>query len=512
MQLLEVPFAEKDQAKALGARWNPAARKWYVPDALCDDLTPFARWLPQAPATSSRDVEDASIGLAQLLQQVEQQLAQNFPRSLWVKAEIAEMRVKNHAYLSLVESDTQGRALARAQGIIWQRQYPLLARRFEQETGSPLGVGQKVLLKVRVRFSPQYGFSLEIEDIDPGYTLGDIAAQLRKIREALIALQLYDRNRQLPLPTDYFRVAVLAPAGAAGLGDFQRDARQLQQHGLCEFQYFHAAFQGEQVESEFMAALDAIEAQHGHQPFDALIVIRGGGAQLDLHHLNKMTLAQRLAQMPMPVLTGIGHERDTTILDEIAALRLDTPSKVIAYVRDTIFARAQKAQTDWQTIQSMALRQIQKRRQFIEQAHQQVNHSARYRLQRIRQRLMAQRHQLLQHARVQLQNHGQRLHALRLTLQQAPRHHLLRSRERLKHLQHQLQTLPLQRVRHLRERLRRTMGLVLQAGPNKQLQRGFAMIKDAQGRPVTRAAQLKPRQTIQITFSDGRVTAKVEEP
>ncbi len=515
MQFLEVPFSEKDEAKALGARWNPSARKWYVPDALCEDLTPFARWLPATLTLPESEQggggADNAMGLAQFMQQVEQTLVQHFSNSVWVKAEIAEMRIRKHAYLSLVESDEQGRPRAKAQALIWQRALQPLLTRFEQATGSPLGVGQKVLLKVRVRFSPQYGFSLEIEDVDPSYTLGDIAAQLCKIRQALIAQGLYDRNKQLPLPVDYFNVAVISPPAAAGLGDFQRDAQQLQKHGLCDFHYFHAAFQGEQVENEFMAALDAVEAQHGHRPFDALIVIRGGGAQLDLHHLNKLTLAQRLAQMPMPVLTGIGHERDNTILDEIAALRLDTPSKVIAHVRETIFTRAQQAQRDWQTIHTATLNRMQEMHNALNTLHDCLVHQSRYQLQHTRQRLLQQRHQLFVQGRQHLQRRSHHLHALQQSIQQMPRHHLAHAHERLHQWQQQLQRQPFRHLNNAKQRLRQIMGLVLQAGPGKQLQRGFALVKDASGQPVRRAKQLHPQQKIHITFEDGSVAAKVEE-
>ncbi len=515
MQYLDVPFREKDQAKALGARWDAVRKKWFVPSELAEDLTPFQRWLPAQADLLGEEVDTPSenepLSLSQLLQQVEAALQQRFPTSLWVRAEIAELSERRHLYLHLVETDANGQELASVRATLWQSQIESLVGKFVAATGSTLAVGQKVLLKVQVRFHPRYGLSLNIEDIDPSYTLGDIAAHRSKLREALIAQGLYERNKQLPLPEDYFRVAVLSPPKAAGLGDFQRDALQLQQHGLCEFHYFHAAFQGERVECEFMAALDAIEAQHAYQPFDALIVIRGGGAQLDLHHLNRLTLAQRLAQMPMPVLTGIGHERDTTILDEIAALRLDTPSKVIAHIRDTIFTRARKASGDWQAIRTTALQQVRARQQVITHACERLHHAMQFRLQHTRQRLFQHRYRLLERASSQLQSRLQQLQILRQAVQQATRHHLLRSRERLRLLHHQVTSLPLQRIRQRGERLRHVMALVLQAGPAKQLRRGFALVKDARDRPITRAAQLKPQQHVLITFEDGPVKAKVED-
>ena len=513
MQYLDVPFREKDQAKALGARWDAVRKKWFVPPELSDDLSPFQRWLPaQADLlhTPSATEEEAPLSLSQLLQQVETTVQQRFPNSLWVRAEIAELSERRHLYLHLVETSPTGEELASVRATLWQSQIPTIVAKFQQATGSPLAAGQKVLLKVQVRFHVRYGLSLNIEDIDPHYTLGDIQAQLARLREQLKKLGLYERNRQLPLPTEFTRVAVIAPPKAAGLGDFQQDARLLQTHNLCQFTYFHASFQGEAVESDFMAAFDAVEAMHARTPFDALVIIRGGGAQLDLHQLNRLSIAQRIAQSPMPVFTGIGHERDNTLLDEVAARRFDTPSKVIAHIREVIAQNALQAQQNWLQIQKQARRQLHAAQLNLNRLRQQILHHSQTRQQQARHHLTQLRQQVQWRTLQALGEH--RLHLSRLAQQV---HHQARLPLSLQyrqltqlraHIREQAAKVPDQ----ARQQLENWMRQILLLGPHMQLKRGFALIRDAQGRVVRHARALQPDETIQIQFDDGTRTARVE--
>ncbi|SIN92206.1 Exodeoxyribonuclease VII large subunit [Sulfurivirga caldicuralii] len=514
MQYLEVPFREKDQAKALGARWDAVRKKWFVPSELAEDLSPFQRWLPaQADLLemeADKPSENKPLSLSQLLHQVEAALQQRFPTSVWVHAEIAELSERRHLYLHLVETDTNSQELARVRATLWQSQIESLVGKFVAATGSSLAPGQKVLLKVQVRFHPRYGLSLNIEDIDPSYTLGDIQAQLAKLREQLKAMGLYGRNRQLPLPQEFTRVAVIAPPKAAGLGDFQRDAKRLQQFDLCQFAYFHASFQGERVEDEFMAAFDAIEAQHVNEPFDALVIIRGGGAQLDLHQLNRLSIAQRIAQCPLPVFTGIGHERDNTLLDEVAAQRFDTPSKVIAHIREVIVDNARQAQQNWLAIQKQARQQLHRSTLQLNQLNQTIHHNARLSLHhawqkvnQYRQRLQWSAHQILTKQKQALMSTGQQIRYLATAPINLQRQFLHQLHRRV--LEHAWQA-PV----NARQQIENWMRHILLLGPQKQLQRGFALVRDEQGRVVRRGADLKVGQPIQIQFDDGVRKAKVE--
>lgn len=180
---------------------------------------------------------------------------------------------------------------------------------------------------------------------DPDYTLGDLEARKREIRERLQREGLFELNRQLPTPWDYNLVLVVAPEGGAGLGDFQAEARRIEAFGICRFVYVHSRFQGDGAAAEIRTALlGAMERMAGDGSLpDAVAIIRGGGAINDMAWLNDYALVRTVCELEVPVLTGIGHERDNTVLDEVANIRFDTPSKVIAGIflstRDCINAR-----------------------------------------------------------------------------------------------------------------------------------------------------------------------------
>ena len=206
---------------------------------------------------------------------------------------------------------------------------------------------------------------LIIEDVDPSYTLGDLAAKLARIREKLQQTGLYARNKQLPAPVEFVRVAVISPETSAGLGDFRREADRLQTAILCEFHLFPATFQGVETSSSIQTAVLQALTAHKQKPFDALVVIRGGGSVTDLAWLNDMDLAKLLCQSPVPIFTGIGHERDNTILDEIAHTRFDTPSKVALHISTTIKDNALAAIQAWERINALVGRIISRERTML---------------------------------------------------------------------------------------------------------------------------------------------------
>lgn len=251
-----------------------------------------------------------------------------------------------HVYLELCERNAQA-TLAQARAVIWSSTAAEIIPAFERATGVVLGAGIKLLLRARPSVHPQYGLSLVIDAIDPEYTLGDMEAKKREIRERLKGEGLFDLNRRLPPPWDYRTVLVVAPAGAAGLGDFQAEAGRLQRLGICRFEYAHSRFQGEGAVMEILQAMkQALERrrQNGDIPPDAVAIIRGGGTVNDLAWLNDYALARAICVLDIPVHTGIGHERDSTVLDEVANQCFDTPSKTIAGIEHVIVRRTQEVQ------------------------------------------------------------------------------------------------------------------------------------------------------------------------
>ena len=240
-----------------------------------------------------------------------------------------------------------------------------ITAKFEEATGEGLKTDIKILCLAKVRFDPLYGLDLIIEDVDPSYTLGDLAAKLARIREHLQQTGLYARNKQLPAPVEFVRVAVISPETSAGLGDFRREADLLHTAILCDFHLFPATFQGVETPSSIQTAVLQALTAHKQKPFDALVVIRGGGSVTDLAWLNDLDLARLLCQSPVPVFTGIGHERDNTILDEIAHTRFDTPSKVALHISTTIKDNALAAIQAWERINALVGRIISRERTML---------------------------------------------------------------------------------------------------------------------------------------------------
>ncbi|WP_051347224.1 exodeoxyribonuclease VII large subunit [Thiomicrorhabdus chilensis] len=529
MTFLEVPFREKDQAKSLGARWDNISKKWYVPTELKDELNKFERWLPTSELGAQSNSNQVNLPdsqndlplamdtqsqkgapLSQVLKKVQMALRQKFPGGTWVIAEIANLnRNRGHIYLELSETNAQGQTLASCRAMIWQSQVERLLGRFSLETGSELAVGQKILLLAEINFHEQYGFSFVIQDIDPTFTLGELEAKLNSIRKQLIQEKLYELNKRYTLPNDFFRIAVIAPLAAAGLGDFRADADQLQQAGLCEFKYFYSAFQGDQVETEMLAALDAIESLHATNPFDALVILRGGGAKLDLNQLNLYPLAKRICEAKLPVLSGIGHERDNTILDEVAHTRYDTPSKVIADIRNRIFQQAHTARQNWLQIEQTSRLQVKQLHHQLDQLDHTIQNNSQACLFFWKDNLEPLKYQLQRQTRQKLNTTQETLEQLQNRILTAINQQIDRSKL---HLEQNHQAILLEAKRSLdyqHSQIIQWIAFILSSGPKTQLNRGFVMAKNEQGMPIKTAKEAKRLGHLQLQFIDGSLEAEI---
>ncbi len=516
MILLEVPFAEKDAAKSLGARWNPQKKKWYVPDDLVDDLSPFEKWLPSQimdsptqPEAVAANEAQKGIPLSHLMHQVQNALRKSFAGAIWVTAEVANLNERRgHWYFELSETTEAGQQLASCRAMIWQSQATRILEKFSQQTGSELASGQKILVLAEVSFHEKFGFSLVIQDIDPSFTLGELEANLQAIRQQLINEKLYDRNKQFKLPSDFFRLAVIAPPSAAGLGDFRADANLLEQEGLCEFKYFYSAFQGELVESEMASAFEAFEALHQANPFDGLIILRGGGAKLDLQPLNSYLLAKTIAELSLPVMTGIGHERDSTILDEVAAVRFDTPSKVIAGVRQTIFTSAQQAKHNWLIIEKSSQAYVQQQKQQLVALEQAVRENSLNFLRQQKQLLLPTMVQIEQTGLRVLNSQKHRIEQLFQAISMQSVSQLSLEKQQLERFYDIVQLKPTQLLSQAQQSIKRQIAFILSSGPKTQLSRGFALIKDYNGVPITSVQKAVTEPSLQIHLNDGALDAK----
>ncbi|WP_180185920.1 exodeoxyribonuclease VII large subunit [Acinetobacter sp. YH01008] len=372
--------------------------------------------------------DDLQLSLKEYLATVQEVVKLTFDTPVWVKAEIRNLSIKaGHYYLELAEKEADSdQVIASCRATIWKFSAQKIVTQFERESGIELSRDLKVLIKVKANFDPQYGFSLNIVEIDSGYTLGDIARRYQQIIDRLSAEGLIQRNRNLPSPFDLNRILVIAPENAAGLGDFRKDADALHRAQVCKFIYHTATFQGNSAPQSIMQSLAQALKQwaktYDTAP-DLIVIIRGGGAVNDLAYLNDYDLAALLCKRSVPIWVGIGHEKDHTILDEIAHRSFDTPSKVIAGIRNHIVELTQDVLNYLQRIQRLSQQQIQayqnQNDQFLKLIQSLANSQIMDALQRLQQ-IKANTSSLAQQ-HTQLIN--QQLDALmRETLLQNPRH------------------------------------------------------------------------------------------
>ena len=276
--------------------------------------------------------------LYQLNQAIKESLKLVIPDTIWVRAEIHNVSTNysGHCYIDLVEkSDFNDQIIAKQRATIWASTYRVLAQKFQQATNSSLQAGMKILVEVSVEFHELYGLSLNVKDIDPTYTLGELQRRRLEIIQRLKNRSLIDKNKRLPLSRLVKNIAVISSPTAAGYADF---VHQLQNnpHGFAyDITLFPAIMQGTQTEESILAALDKIFHSSfltPHSSFDIVVIIRGGGATSDLQAFDSELLAERCANFPLPIVTGIGHLRDETILDLVAYLNLKTPTAVAEYI------------------------------------------------------------------------------------------------------------------------------------------------------------------------------------
>ena len=263
------------------------------------------------------------------------------PDAYWVQAEISSISPsgQGHCYLELVQKDATGRSfLAKAKANIWRGTWLKLKPYFEAQTGETLKVGMKVLLQVTVTFHEVYGYSLVVQDIDPTYTMGDMARRRKEILEQLTKDGVIGLNKELEIPDLPNRIAVISSATAAGWGDFRNQL----DGNIYGFRFyvklFPALMQGDDVERSVISALNAVADRR--DDFDLVVIIRGGGAVSELSCFDSYNLAFNIANFPLPVITGIGHERDDTVADVVAHTKVKTPTAAAEFIINRVFDTA----------------------------------------------------------------------------------------------------------------------------------------------------------------------------
>ncbi len=270
--------------------------------------------------------------LFELNTQVRSVLEKNFLEPIWIQAELSSVATRGgHCFLEFVQKSSVGNTfIAKARGQIWNRTWIYMRPHFEKATGQPLSVGMQVMVQVEVTFHEQYGYSLNVTDINPTFTLGDIARRRREILQRLEEEGVINLNKELSLPLLLQRIAVISSEGAAGWGDFLNQL-QNNEYGLAyKIKLFPAIMQGEKVEQSIISALNQIAEELDQ--WDLVVIVRGGGATSDLTGFDTLRLAENVANFPLPILTGIGHERDDTVIDIISHTRVKTPTAAAEFI------------------------------------------------------------------------------------------------------------------------------------------------------------------------------------
>lgn len=272
-----------------------------------------------------------ALSLFELNSLVRETLELTFSNEYWVRAEISELRVNRHCYMELVQKDSHKNGIiAKARAQVWANRWAFIKPMFEDMTHQSLATGMQVLVKAEITFHELYGYSINITDIDPTYTLGDIAKRRQEILHQLTQEGISTMNQELPLPRMLQRIAIISSASAAGYGDFCNQLKNNPARLAFHTQLFQATMQGDDVTPSIINALNCIAGQQ--EQWDAVVIIRGGGATSDLSGFDTLELAENVAQFPLPIITGIGHERDDTVIDLIAHTRMKTPTAAAEFL------------------------------------------------------------------------------------------------------------------------------------------------------------------------------------
>ena len=437
-----------------------------------------------------RSPDKQALSLVELNQRIRMTLEQAFPDTYWVRAEMSDVRengASGHCYLEFIEKDPRsGQLLAKVRGAIWAKTFRLLKPYFEMETGQRFVSGLKVLVRVTVDFHELYGLSLTVVDIDPAYTLGDMARKRLEIIRQLQEEGVFELNKELPLPLLPRRIALISSPTAAGYEDFMNQLTHNRAGYPFYVKLFPALMQGERTEESVIAALDRIYA---HQElFDVVALLRGGGATSDLNSFDSYLLAANCAQFPLPILTGIGHERDDTVVDLVAHTRLKTPTAVAEF----LIARMDQAA------------------QIVEELQQTMTQSASVRLLQEKQRLQSYATRFPALVGQRMERNRTLLHQLGAKLPTMAQGFVERKRAMVDRLVMQLRNATTTHLTEKQRFLQLQEQFVRMASPDYILRRGYSLTL-REGKIIKRAEELHVGEELTTRFMDGEVKSIIKE-
>lgn len=424
-----------------------------------------------------------TITLQEFNNRIKRLLADPSVMNCWVVAETTDVRINQHCYLQLLEKNPKtGATVAKIKAIIWGSQFRFLNARFKQVTGRDIGNDMKIMVCLSVNYSPQYGLTVVINDINPEFTLGDMERQRQEILNRLTQEGIIGQNKTVPVPPVLQRIAIVSAAGAAGYGDFMKQLTD-NKYGVCFYPcLFQATMQGVKTVPTVLAALDKVE-QNQHL-FDCVVIIRGGGGTEELNSFDNYDLARRVATFPLPVIVGIGHERDITVLDYVAGIRVKTPTAAAEH----IILQAANALAH---IGDLSNQVVSIARDYIARAKEQLSYYAG------NLPIMAQR--IIDTNTLRLQNFIQNipLHVQRRI--EGENAQLARQKDAIKNAVAQVKMKETMRLVALGDKIELL-------SPRKVMARGYTLTT-CEGKIMTDAAQLEAGKLVTIHFRDGKVVA-----
>lgn len=408
-------------------------------------------------------------------------------QGVWVGAELSDLRVVGgHCYMELVEKDAAGITRAKCRANIWANNYRALRSKFISVTSKDIATGMKVLVRGTATHHPLYGLAFNIYDIDPAYTMGDIERLRREILERLSREGIIDNNKKHLFPDLPQRIAVISAAGAAGYGDFENQLT----HNPDGFRFypmlFGAAMQGDKTSGSVCAALDRIEMAPDF--WDCVVIIRGGGATTDLNGFDDYELARRVALCPIPVVVGIGHERDRNVLDEIACVRCKTPTAVATFLCDRMRESYGHVTDLSQRVVRYATYALNGENIRISTIESSLPARLKNSLLKADRRLNEYSHALERVLSLRLASENQIIERLGFRFEKALSDITVRPMLKLKNLEDMLRLL----------------------SPANTLARGYSITR-INGKAVTSAEKLKKGDIIETTFTDGTVISIIDK-
>lgn len=455
-------------------------------------------------------ISENHMTLSALNRKIKDAVKLSFPEHVWIVAEIAQLQenISGHCYLDLVENDAKtNKTIARSKGTIWAYTYRMLKPYFETTTRQVFSAGLKVLIHVGVEFHEQYGFSLSVRDIDPAYTVGEMAL---KRQQTILKLQeegVLDINKELELPTLTQKLAIISSSTAAGYGDFIDQLKNNTEGIVFYTCLYQATMQGDNAPASIMDALGRIDENLDY--FDAVVIIRGGGASMDMSCFDDFDLCYFASQFPIPILTGIGHDRDESVLDMVAHTTLKTPTAVAEFLVNGIMREAAYLQDLQDNISTLIQEQAERAKARLD--------------------LLAQKFPVL--GRQYLMHHDNRIQRIEEKLQNAPMRYIHDQKKHLAQMEQRfageaplLLKSHVHKLKFIMERTRRTVSNFLSqkkmklnhfeditnaVNPQNVLKKGYS-ITSKNGKVIVFASEINDGDILQTQFYKGRVASIVK--